>query len=357
MQHIALFAFTVHHQTMERKISMRSLLTDKKRDTLIQLGREKERELIKYGVIHSLLFSDLLIAPALENKKLGYFSSSDKLIVLSEEMVMTSDEITIKNIFLHELSHALDFAMHGTLSGHSALFHQCCRVLGVPPEFEKSKIKANARNAEEQRDRIKKLLALSSSPFENEAQEAIKKAKALMAKAGITETDHEEKIYMVPLYAAKRYLFSVRTLLNYVATTTGVYIVISSEKDSTKKAIAYGSLEETEGAIYLFDYLTSAAERELSKLRKMNRSVEKDSFIRGMIKELSEHTADSSSDKALVIIRDKNRKLAKKIVFHDTRISERVVHTNHWNPKSFEEGRNFGSKLNIPRRIERKELE
>ncbi len=340
---------------MERTISVRSLVTDRKRNELIALGREKEKELLKAEIIHSLLFSDLVIAPSLEGGKLGYFSPSDRLIVLSEEAVRGTDDETVRNIFLHELSHALDLMLSGTLTGHSSSFRRCCQLLGVSPGFEKSHVKTAVRVFEERRDKIKKLLALSSSPFENEAQEAIKKAKELMAKAGIKD-EEDERIYMVPLYAAKRYLFSTRVLLNYVASVTGVYIVISQERDGTKTAIAYGSLEETEASIYLYDYITSSAEREIRKMRRDGIRIEKDSFIRGIVNVLSQHTADSTADNALILIQNNNKNLAKKIVFQSVRITESAVRTYSWNPESFEKGKGFGSKLSIPSRIERKEL-
>lgn len=43
------------------------------------------------------------------------------------------------------------------------------------------------------KEKIRKLLALATSPNENEAQAAMLKAKALMAKAKLTEEDFEEK--------------------------------------------------------------------------------------------------------------------------------------------------------------------
>ena len=86
---------------------------------------------------------------------------------------------------LHELAHALDYALHGFLSGHSPSFRECCRMLGLDPGFEKSRVRLSAAERNGRKDRIRKLLALSSSPFENEASEAIRKAKALMAKEGI----------------------------------------------------------------------------------------------------------------------------------------------------------------------------
>ena len=346
-----------YHTAMDRTIRVRSLNLDKAEAGLSALGKMKERELEDAGIISSPLFSALCIAPDLEDGKLGYFSPEGKVIVISENVINTAGEDAIRNIFLHELAHALDFALHGSLSGHSPAFRECCRVLGVDKGFEKSRVRTSITSANDKRDRVKKLLALSSSPFENEAAEAIKKAKLLMARDGITlDEDKEEKIYMVPLYQGARFPFSIRMLLTYISKTTGVYVVISQDTN-TKTAIAYGSLEETEASIYLYDYLISAAEREIKTLRKNGERISKDSFLRGALTKLTEKTADKSSDNALVAIRDENRKLAKKIVFSNTKLTSAKVRAHGGDVSSYTKGMGFGAKLSVPSAIGRKELE
>ena len=342
---------------MERTITVRSLRLDKAEEKLRILGRAKESELIRGGIISSQLFSDVCIAPSLEENKLGYFSPSDRLIVISEDVINDSSEETIRNIFLHELAHALDYKLSGRITGHSASFRQCCSIVGVEAGFEKSKVRKGLISSNEKKDRIKKLLALSSSPFANEAAEAIKKAKTLMARDGIElENDSEEKIYMVPLHEGKRFPFSIRALLSYISNTTGVYIVISQDGDN-KRAIAYGNLEETEASIYLYDYIISASDREIRKLRNNGEKISKDSFLRGALRKLSEKTVDACADNALVLVRDENRKLTKKIVFSDTKLRTSTVRSHGGDSASFTKGMGFGSKLRVPSSIGRKELE
>ena len=48
----------------------------------------------------------------------------------------------------------------------------------------------------------------------------MKKAKDLMARDGITlEKTENERIYMVPLYEARRFPFSIRSLLAYISSS------------------------------------------------------------------------------------------------------------------------------------------
>ena len=341
---------------MERTITVRSCIIDGISRKLTALGREKEEDIRRMGIASTPLFRGICIAPALEDGRLGYFSTADMSIIISESVAEECSEETVQNIFLHELAHALDYSINGRLSGHSAGFRECCRILGVDPGFEKSRVRTGLEERKEKKDRIRKLLALSSSPFENESAEAIRKAKMLMAKDGITLTDDkEERIYMVPLYTAKRYPFSIRQLLSYISNTTGVYIVISEGREG-KTAFAYGTLEETEASIYLYDYLIGAAECEIKRIRAENGKVSKDSFLRGAIAVLSERTADEGIDNALIAIQSENMRLTKKIVFPETRIRLTTMRSHGGDAESYSKGRGFGSRLTVPSGIERRRI-
>ncbi len=342
---------------MERIITARSLKTDHAESELTALGRTKEKELEEGGVIRQPVFNAVYITPPLEDGKLGYFSPSGLVIVISEEVVEKCDHETVVNIFLHEFAHALDYAINGYLSGHSPFFRECCRIAGVDRGFEKSHVRTGLEREKERTDRIRKLMALSSSPFANEAAEALKKAKELMAKEGIPmKRSPDVRIYMVPLYQAKRFPFSIRMLLSYISTITGVYIVISQEGDM-KTAIAYGSVEETETSIYLYDYLVAGAEEEVRRLRKQGEKVSKDSFLRGAVSELTRKTQNTAADTAIMQIRTENMKLTKKIVFPDTKLTRRVSRSHGGDSESYSKGVGYGSKLNIDPAIGRRELE
>ena len=336
---------------MDRTIRASSSMIDKQIGKLWDLYKDKTAELH----IQQQIVSVILAVPILPGNILAMFRPDDKAITIIEDVLISNPE-DMENIFLHELAHALDYSINGRLSGHSAGFRECCRILGVDPGFEKSRVRTGLGERKEKKDRIRKLLALSSSPFENESAEAIRKAKMLMAKDGITITDDkEERIYMVPLYTAKRYPFSIRQLLSYISNTTGVYIVISEGREG-KTAFAYGTLEETEASIYLYDYLIGAAECEIKRIRAENGKVSKDSFLRGAIAVLSERTADEGIDNALIAIQSENMRLTKKIVFPETRIRLTTMRSHGGDAESYSKGRGFGSRLTVPSGIERRRI-
>ena len=341
---------------MERIITARSLRLDKAESELTELGRSWERSLISKGIIYAPLFSALIISPSPEGGRLGYFEAPSRLIVISEAVLDSASASDARSIMLHELAHALDYALHGFLSGHSPSFRECCRMLGLDPGFEKSRVRLSAAERNGRKDRIRKLLALSSSPFENEASEAIRKAKALMAKEGIDlEEDSEERICMVPLHEGRRFPFSIRMLLSYISETTGVYIVTSS-CNGLKTAMAYGSLDEVEASIYLYDYLVSSSRREIAKLRGDGERIFSDSFLQGVIASLRERTADAGTDSALMVIRDGNMRKAKSIVFRDAKLRTTRTRSRGGDASSYGRGRSFGSSLDIGESRRRREL-
>ena len=129
---------------MERIITARSLRLDKAESELTELGRSWERSLISKGIIYAPLFSALIISPSPEGGRLGYFEAPSRLIVISEAVLDSASASDARSIMLHELAHALDYALHGFLSGHSPSFRECCRMLGLDPGFEKSRVRLSA---------------------------------------------------------------------------------------------------------------------------------------------------------------------------------------------------------------------
>ena len=200
-------------------------------------------------------------------------------------------------------------------------------------------------------------LGISTSGNSKNVYQAMKKAKDLMARDGITlEKTENERIYMVPLYEGKRFPFSVRMLLSYISGLTGVYVVISQDGEK-KTAIAYGSVEETETSIYLYDYLMSGAEKEIARLRNQGEHISKDSFLRGAISELTRKTEDTNSDNAIIAIRTENMKKTKRIVYPTVRLSRKMTRAHGGDASSYSKGVGFGSKLSVKAAIDRRELE
>lgn len=336
---------------MHRTIGVRSTLTDGWIRRFREIEKEKEASLS----IFPPLVSMIVIAPMTEESRLGFFRPDNPSIVISESLIRNGGERDIINVFLHELAHALDYRMRGN-TGHGPSFRECCRILGMDEGFDKSHIKLELGNKERRSEKIRKLLSLSSSPFENESAIAIQKARKLMMENG-DEDRSDERIYETALLSSSRFSYGVKEVLSYTERTSGIFLLYVPAPEG-RSAMAYGSLDEVEFAIYLLDYLLSSSERAIRSLRKEGKHITKDSFLKGAIDVLTERTREESIDNALIALRTENEKAARAIVYPETRLVRRSIRSSSlFDRSSYDSGKGFGKSLDISRSRRRKLIE
>ncbi|MBQ0070308.1 MAG: DUF2786 domain-containing protein, partial [Spirochaetales bacterium] len=313
-----------------------------------------------YGC-RATLYDAFFFAPPLQKTNLGRFESEGRLIILSEELLEEPFPV-VQNIFLHELAHALDYALHGSCSGHSPLFREYCAVLGVEEGFEKAKVKNALRSQKDLSRKVEKLLALTSSPFENEALEALSKAQKLIAKGALEEKEEnrkkDERIYTVDLYEAGRTPLYCVWLMSFTGSATGCFLVKCQGELGGKVTRAYGTLEQVEAALYLFDYLTSSLEDEIKRLKKEGHAITKDSFVMGAVPEMRKKLEgmDRESSTALVVLQNDNAKKAKKLVFSGQHLRSTRSTGHVGSTESYRLGAKFGQNLDISRHKDTKKL-
>lgn len=292
-----------------------------------------------------------------QEKRLGEFRVDGRLILLSESL-LDFDFSTLRNVFLHEAAHALDYAINGSISGHSPLFRTYCSTLGVESGFEKARIRETMGREERTKEKIEKLMALSSSPFENEAMVALAKArKLLLDNRNETKVkEREEKIYFTDLYESGRIPLSASLISAFAGKATEAFILKVRNKNRMVLR-AYGSLDEVESALYLFGNLYSSLEREIKTLRRNGVKVTKDSFAYGAVPEMEKklRLQDASCDRALVEVRNENRDKTKRLCFKD-QYFVKSSHTGNIDPASFHAGGEFGKNLDVGASMGRKEI-
>ncbi len=343
---------------MKRTIEV---MGDKESSLIEKLKAESasiERRAQKEFALRQPLYSAILFSPELPERALGLFIQDSRIIVLSDELIKDSiSQNYIKNIFLHELAHALEYAVKGSTSGHSADFHRYCSFLGVEPGFDRAKVKALIDKDAKRRDKIEKLLALSSSSFEEEAESAIRMAQKLMTESSYSDTEKEEKIYITVMAESGRISTGCAYLLNIVEKATGVFLV-RSHSGSNSAIRAYGSLEEVEMAIYLYEYLDDAVDNEIKRLRKTGKKITRNDFIYGAYEKLEDRMSSTASDNsmAIVAINEKNRELATKLVFKNVRLHTEHRYIRSASRESMLLGSRFASKLKMPDKIQQKKL-
>lgn len=343
---------------MEASIWVTSDHTNEIRLKLLSYGRSLEKKAQNSFFIQTPLFDDIHFAPGLMNRALGEFNANYRVIILNEELITEEISIrTIENIFIHEMAHALDYALNNSISGHSKQFREYCVFFNIDPGFEKAKIKAEIKKRDRRENLIEKLLALSSSPFENEAMIALAMARKLMVENSFTKAQNEEKIYITTLFESSRISYGALAIANFVAKATGVYIV-KVKNNALFKLNAYGSLEEVEAALYLVNFLNGAIDQKIRMLRREGSGITKNNFISGMLAELERklNLYGNETSAAIKSVKKTNEELVKKLIF-PTNLRTVRKKTSIKSLYSFKKGAEFGKNTDIPKKIEQKKIQ
>lgn len=310
--------------------------------------------------IYDPIYEEIFFVVFTERERLGEFDAEQRLILLSEDLIY-QDFSVLKNVFLHEAAHAIDFALNGYTSGaHTPKFREYCAKIGVEDGFDKARVKNKLDDEERIKERMAKLMAMSSSPFENEAMIALSKArKLLLENSEVLKENNskEDKIYDVNLYEAGRLPYYLNRLAQFVGKATGVFIVKVMGTENGTALRAYGQLEEVEAALYLFGDMISALDEEIRKLKKQGYKITKDSFVIGACPEMEKklRMADTSSDNALVTLQNENKEKAKRLCFSEYGI-RRTYSKKSVDPTSMSLGQKFGKSMDISSSIGRKEI-
>ena len=310
--------------------------------------------------IYDPIYEEIFFVVFTERERLGEFDAEQRLILLSEDLIY-QDFSVLKNVFLHEAAHAIDFALNGYTSGaHTPKFREYCEKIGVEDGFDKARVKNKLDDEERIKERMAKLMAMSSSPFENEAMIALSKArKLLLENSEVLKENNskEDKIYDVNLYEAGRLSYYLNRLAQFVGKATGVFIVKVMGTDKGTALRAYGSLEEVEAALYLFGDMLSSLDEEIRKLKKQGYKITKDSFVIGACPEMEKklRMADTFSDNALVTLQNENKEKAKRLCFSEYGI-RRTYSKKSVDPTSMSLGQEFGKSMDISSSIGRKEI-
>lgn len=210
--------------------------------------------------VPKVIFGDLC------GHELGHYDSSQHLIAIDLSLTPECREEDMQNVFLHELAHAIDTAINGA-SAHDNTFREICKNLGVNENFSYAKVSISNQN--KMKSKIDKLLALSTSDYENEASAALSKAKELMLTSGLSYlySDDEDQLYGCILERSGRLDTYKKNLISFISRITGAFNFISTSNG--KKIInIFGSLDQVETTMYVYNDLIYKIDEECKKLRR-----------------------------------------------------------------------------------------
>jgi len=227
----------------------------------------------------------------LYGNELGHYDASQHLIMIDISLSADAREDDMHNVFMHELAHAVDTALHGA-SAHDGTFKAVCCNMGVKEDFAKAKVSLSDKA--KTKSKIDKLLALSSSDFENEASSALNKAKELMLSSGLSYlySDDEDQLYGCVLEYSTRLSNYKKDLIGFISRITGAFHFLEAY-NGHKTIKVFGSMEQVETTMYVYNDLMMKIDNECKKLRdkwksqghyaRFSSSQTKEGIVRGII--------------------------------------------------------------------------
>lgn len=223
--------------------------------------------------------------------KLGYFKTSPRLEIGINEKLMSGPYFAAKETVFHELAHYMVYRRFGQNQGHNENFRAACKEIGICDKAKEplSTIfdRAESLSTEKDKvvDKVKKLLALSSSDNENESELALLKANALLRKNGISNMDLSEdsKIYKLELKEVQSN--AKYKAIDSILSTFGVYVLWNGTRPRWSILEVSGELSSIKVAEYVFEFLDKELDHMWSKAKKdhnLKGARAKNSFFRGV---------------------------------------------------------------------------
>ena len=113
-----------------------------------------------------------------------------RAIHISERCIGEHPWYAVVDVLRHEMAHQIaDEVLHADETPHGETFQRCCEALkanprasGSYPTLDEAVLQGQATEDDRIMARVRKLLALSESPNRHEAESALAKARALMAR-------------------------------------------------------------------------------------------------------------------------------------------------------------------------------
>lgn len=307
---------------------------------LMSLGIDAKKKL-KVNIFSG---NPMIFFSNIESDKLGFYDRTQNLIVLSTELLGKDVTEIRNNVYLHELAHWADTILNGN-SAHDATFKAICTDLGVDPDYSRATVKDYFEKKAKMRSKVEKLIALSSSDFEGEADSAIAKAQTLMEKYNIkyTESDSEDEVFGVDIYSASRMDVWRVLLIGVISDITGAFH-LTRHTGSGKTLSFYGSAEQVESSLYLWEQLVYNVEEEYKKIRKsVTGTVRPAEIHNGIVLGLKRKVA-SSSCKSLIPSQQKNEKIYCRIT--GVKLSHTSLRTGQ--SSQFRAGLSSGAAMAVP---------
>lgn len=314
-------------------------------------------------IFYKNIFYPLNIVVFEDNSRLGYFDSRTYELGLSKKLMYQAHDRVLKNVIRHELAHFVAFIIHGSHVMHGEEFKEICRSYGWDDEVEKAYANVSLENeklegdlkTEKLLERLKKLLALSSSDNPHERELATLKANQLLLEHNLSMTKLHDSMDDEVVYV-KRVLEASRKQAKHVAIYEILKTFFVSPVFNHGSGIFYLEVIGDKTSVELAEYVANFLNHELEHLWKITKKNNphfkklsaKNSFFRGISQgyieriESQKKTMANSSDLVLI---EKN--LARQLQSVYSRIGHSSLSGGSEHSGARAAGVESGKKLNI----------
>lgn len=298
----------------------------------------------------NILISDL------GDKTLGLWNETSRTIEISKHLISSYSWDEVVHTFKHEMAHQIVSEIYAkTERPHGDYFKKACVLLGISSEATVHKDSLAKTGLQK---KISKLLALSTSSNENEAQAALTKAHELSCKHNLSLIDHEQAQFnLLPVGSIRkkipRYEHTVIAILNefYFVKALQNYRLDENAQSVGWQFELYGDLENLTTAEYVYYFLINQGhdlwinyKRENGAAVSRKKHFYLSGLYEGFYKKLKSEREDILNKFALTKIHD----VKLDDFFSDLNPSVRRRTVRHSvDPKIYQDGISEGQKLNI----------
>ena len=346
--------------------------------------REDVREIInlemnlkmdRSRVLYNGIFYPLNIIVFEDNSRLGYFDSRTYELGLSKKLMYQAKDSVLKNVIRHELAHFVAFIIHGPQVMHGEEFKNICRKYSWDRDvemayanvvLENDKIEGDLKT-EKLLERLKKLLALTSSDNPHERELATLKANQLLLEHNLDMTrqthPEDETVYV------KRVLEATRKQTKHVAIYEILKTFFVSPVFNHGRGIFYLEVIGDKTSVELAEYVAHFLDHELDVMwkdaTKKNRDFKglaaKNSFLRGVAKgyvERIESQKKASAQSFELALIEKNLATQLKTVYSRIGHSSMSAGSHHSgaNAAGIESGKNLNIRPGVSNQSTKKLL-
>lgn len=336
------------------------------------ITEEMHLQMDRSRLFYKGVFYPLNVVVFEDNSRLGYFDSRFYELGLSKNLMLHAHERVLKNIIRHELAHFMAFIIHGPGVLHGEEFKIICRTYRWDQEVERAYANVEELNqkiegdlkSEKLLDRLKKLMALSTSDNPHERELATLKANQLLLDHNLDRIKMVGDIKEETVYV-KRVLECTRKQAKHIAIYDILKTFYVAPVFNHGRGLFYLEVIGDKTSVELADYVAYFLDNELEALwketKKKNPHLKslsaRNSFFRGIATgyvtkiEIQKMQHVSSTD--LVVI-EKNLKKQIATVYQRLGHSRSGITRDHSEAKNL--GIKKGSELSIKPAIQSKNI-